>query len=240
LEPLTYFEAHGEKRPFVPKKCTCEQAQEEDRKREQWLLEQREYERKMSIEQVLRDSMIPKRWEQRIFESFKVTPANKKAFDIAKEYADKFNPGDGDGLLFSGSIGTGKTHLAAAITMALIEKEVRVTFGTFGTLLAQLRNAFDGNGSERDIMRKYIKGPLLVIDDLGKEKVTDWVEQTIYEIVNTRYEDNKSLIITTNLDLAQLRQRYPNVGDAMVDRIIEMCRGVKLNGESWRRRGLNS
>jgi DNA replication protein DnaC len=235
---MTYVELGGKRRPLGVRRCDCPEAQahwarvdEQRRQREELL-------REMEIEQLIHASMIPARWRNRTFESFQVTDENRKAYETAKTYAETFDPAEGKGLLFTGTVGTGKTHLAAAITMYLLGQGQRVVFGTFGTLLAQLRHTYDGDGSERDVMRRFMRCPLLVIDDLGKEKVTDWVEQTIYEIVNTRYEDCKSLVITTNLSLTELRSRYPTVGDALVDRIIEMCQGVKMVGDSWRKKGV--
>jgi DNA replication protein DnaC len=74
-----------------------------------------------------------------------------------------------------------------------------------------------------------------VIDDLGKEKPTLWVEQMVYEIINGRYEDNKPVIITTNTSLVGIQDQYDKNGPAIVSRIVEMCQGVKMDGADWRK-----
>ncbi len=229
--------------PFGPLVCDCpkfvrKREEERRQRKEQERLEQ-DRQRKVHIEELFRRSALPERWRTRTFERFEVTPANAEAFATAKAYAEGFDPEAGKGLLLTGTVGTGKTHLAAAIAMELIGREHTVVFGTVTSLLAQVRSAYgDDRVSEMDIMRRLTRCDLLIIDDLGKERVSDWVEQTVYEIINTRYERNRSLIITTNMSLAEIRAKYANVGDAIVDRILEMCQGIRMVGDSWRRKAL--
>ena len=71
-----------------------------------------------------------------------------------------------------------------------------------------------------------------------EREVADWVQQTVYEIINNRYVNNKSLVITTNVSLGDIRERYQEHGDAIVSRILEMCRGVRLDGPDWRKKGV--
>ena len=77
---------------------------------------------------------------------------------------------------------------------------------------------------------------LLVLDDLGKEKPSEWVEETLYEIINARYVRRLPVIITTNVGLKAVETRYPWNGEAIVSRLFEMCAGVKVGGDDWRRR----
>ncbi|MCL6577035.1 MAG: ATP-binding protein [Kyrpidia sp.] len=135
------------------------------------------------------------------------------------------------------SLHKAKTHLAAAIAISLLEKKKSVVFGTVTPFLGQIRKTFDDDREhEWDVMRRFSWCDLLIIDDLGKEKVSDWVQQTVYEIINNRYVNNKSLVITTNMSLGDIRERYQEHGDAIVSRILEMCRGVRLDGPDWRKK----
>jgi DNA replication protein DnaC len=243
MHGITTIQLNGREYPFGPLVCDCEQFQaereakrraEEERKRQE-----QEKTRQLILEARFRESSLPERWRTRTFDRYQVTPANEEAYKTAKWYADTFDPKAGNGLLLTGTVGTGKTHLAAAIAMELISREHTVVFGTVTSLLAQVRNTFDSDReTEMEVMRRLTKCDLLIIDDLGKEKVTDWVEQTVYELINTRYERNKSLVVTTNLSLTDIRSKYANVGDAIVDRIIEMCQGVRIVGESWRKKAV--
>lgn len=227
----------------IPGRCECEEAQaqhaEQKRKRlvEEEAAEARE--RQLRIDRLHARSLIPSRWKTRTFEHLQVSETNRVAYENAKEYADAFKRGDGSGLLFTGSVGTGKTHLSAAIALELLEREFSVVFGTVTTLLAEIRRTYeDEKSSDYDVFNRMAKCDLLIIDDLGKEKVTEWVDQTIYEIINTRYENNKALIITTNMSLTTLRSKYTNTGEAVVSRILEMCHGIKMDGPDWRKKAL--
>jgi DNA replication protein DnaC len=241
LEPMTKIEIQGRTWEIGTKRCTCEKAvafwEERDRIAREFEEEQERLERERRLRELLRLSMIPARWETRTFEHYQVNDKNRVAFEKAKEYAETFNPKEGKGLLLTGTVGTGKTHLSAAIAMYLLQRLHSVVFGTVATLLAQLRGSFNSEKvTEWDILQRLMKCDLLIIDDLGKEKVTDWVEQTVYEIINARYENNRSLIITTNLSLTEIRAKYQNNGEAMVSRILEMCQGVKMDGTDYRKR----
>lgn len=239
LEPMALILG----RPFGAKRCTCEGAraywQERDEIAAQERRAEEEAQRKERLETLFRNSMLPSRWKNRTFENFVLTENNQTAFERARQYAERFDANSGDGLLFTGDVGLGKTHLAAAIAMHLLEREHTVVFGTVTSLLSQLRNTYDDHReTEKDVMRRLTRCQLLVIDDLGKEKVSPWVEQTVFEIINARYDDNKSVIITTNMDLPEIEKKYKDNGKALLDRIFEMCKGIKLSGKSWRKQGM--
>jgi DNA replication protein DnaC len=230
-----------------PARCTCPQAAEywaqvdEEERREQEAEEarQREIERQQRVERIMRKSQLPPRFQRRTFSNFRETPASAGPLNIAREYADNFKEqlAAGQGLIFTGGVGTGKTHLAAAITLHVLNQGYSVIFGTVTTLLGRIRQTYDEDAqeTERQVIDELVNVSLLVIDDLGKEKPTPWVEQMLYEIINARYEEEKPLIITTNTSMREIQDRYENTGPAIVSRIVEMCRGVKVDGDDWRK-----
>lgn len=237
------FEIAGTWRTFGYESCKCpENVANQERYEAAFRKEVEQHEeedRRKRIDQLFRNSKIPERWKTRTFDHFTVNETNEKAYHAALEYVEGFNPRSGSGLLLVGPVGTGKTHLSAAVAMALMDKEHRVVFGTINSLLSQIRYSYeDDKESEKELFDQYTKCSLLVIDDLGKEKVTEWTEQLVFDIINTRYERLKPVLITTNLNLKDIRAKYRENGDALVDRIVEMCQGVRLDGDSWRRKGL--
>lgn len=198
-----------------------------------------ENERKERVDKLFRQSLLPARWETRTFDAFQVNQTNREACEIARRYAKSFTRDCSNGLIFSGKVGRGKSHLCAAITMELLSRGHSVVFGTVTNLLAQIRNTYSSDKeTEKMVFDRFVRCQMLVIDDLGKEKVTDWTEQTVYELINARYEANKPLLVTTNMDVFRLPQRYPQNGEAILSRLLEMCRGVEMQGEDWRKRGL--
>ncbi len=247
MHQITTVTIHGVEMPFGPYVCECEGFQGErkaQREAQQHESDERDaYDRQQRIDRLFRDSTLPERWRSRTFDAYKLSPSNRSAYEMAKQYAINFDPKAGRGLLLTGDVGLGKTHLAAAVTMDLLGKGHSVIFGTVSSLLAQIRNTYDDDReSEMQVKGRLSNCDLLVIDEIGKEKVNAWVAQTVYDIVNARYERNKALIVTTNLSLTEIRARYDRriedvkigVGSAIVDRMIEMCDGVKLVGKSYR------
>lgn len=242
----------GREKPFGAKRCSCPEAQaywiESDRKLEADKAAREEYDRRMVIDQLFKQSLLPSRWRDRTFDAFEVTDENRQAYNAAKAYADNFSRETKDGLILSGKVGRGKTHLVAAVGMDLLSRGHSVIFGTVTGLLSQIRNTYSGSSRETEQMalKRLTRCQLLIIDDLGKEKVVDpktpseisWVEQTVYEIINTRYDDNKPFLITTNMNIFDLPKKYPNNGDAILSRLLEVCRGVPMDGPDWRTRGM--
>lgn len=130
--------------------------------------------------------------------------------------------------MLTGSVGTGKTHLAAAMAHYAIENGVITKFGNVTDIFQSLRDSFT---SDEDILSDVKAVPFLVLDDLGKERQTDWTTETIYSIINYRYEHMLPTVITTNLSMSDLQER---LGAATVSRLMEMCDYVEMNGEDYR------
>ena len=148
---------------------------------------------------------LPKETENRTFTNFKVYPEVKKAYESALKVAD----GTLKWLLLSSSNDTGKTHLAIAICREWLSKGKPAKYGMVPLLLDEVRDGFGekGDDSYRKRFEFLLKVPLLVLDDLGTENPTPWVQEKLEEIVDYRYINALPLVVTTNLSIKELPVR---------------------------------
>lgn len=236
----------------VPMRCGCAQAAakweaqeaEERRLAEEERRQREETARKERVERQLAQSGMKPRFLSRTFENFQRDTAGRtKAYRAAKEYADNFaaHRANGDGLYIEGTFGTGKTHLAAAIAIQLMEQGHSVIFRTADDLLREIKATFDDSGrEEQKVMDRLKKCDLLVIDDIGKEQATDWSTAQLYAIINDRYESQKPLVITTNFNENDLIavESPKGVGEhrirAILSRLHEICGLMTMNWQDWR------
>lgn len=156
-----------------------------------------------------------------------------KAYDIALGFAEKFDKNDGEGLLFTGDVGTGKTHLAAAISAEIIRKySATVEFVSYTEALATIRAAFsESNNNDVKLEERMGKADLLVIDDLGKENLSAFTKNVLYRVVNGRYKDKLPLIITSNYGIESLSKRLDY---GTFSRIADVCKVVEMRGIDYR------
>lgn len=236
-----------------PVLCGCEKAvtHRERDVREQELLRiqdddlRRKEEQRKKINRLFEQSRMGERFKVRTFDTYKVNNKNRSAYETSLKYADNFQDykSKGIGLIYTGQNGTGKTHLAAAITNKLIHQGTPVVFGTLITLLDKIKQSYTGDADESKILHLYSTVDLLVIDDLGKERTTEWVLEKLYHVVNERYEKNLPIVITTNYDANSLIQRLslkgdPGTSQAVVSRLYEICRGEEFSWEDYRMSGV--
>ena len=247
--------------PYGAERCTCpeavaayekekaeKQAKEEAEKKAEVERKQRE-----RIRSIVGESGMGDRFLRRTFETFQITDDNQRAAATALRYAQNFErllpkPGEPEpgrnGMFIAGPPGTGKTHIAAAIANYLIAQGLPVVCMTMIDLLERIKRTYSNTGeNEGTVLNLYKTVPLLVIDDIGKEPPTEWAISTIYNIINGRYEAYLPTIVTTNYDTDALivrmtprETRDDTTARATIDRLMEMCRGVTLAGESWRAR----
>ncbi len=181
------------------------------------------------IKLLLRKSNLGKKFFTRTFETFEVNPENEPAHEACYNLASGKRT---KGILISGANGIGKTHLAAAIVNYLAEKGTQVYFQNIVDLKDELMNNFR-NGTEK-IMGKMEKCQVLVLDDLGAERSKEnstFIEELIYKIVNRAYEDERSIVITTNLENEDIIIRY---GDRTMSRLLDMCDFIHFDSRDRR------
>lgn len=194
----------------------------------------REKDDRARMEGLFRDARIPARYRGKTLDNFdKAYQPN--AHRIACEYATTWPKPEGESLFFVGPVGTGKSHLARAILTEMIGRhKISGVAVTVPSLMDDLRpGADEGLRAERIDVLKTV--PLLVLDDLGAQRTTEWVTERLFVIVNARYDEMLPTIITSNVYLEDLC-KLPG-WDRLVDRIVEMARRVRLDGASYRTRG---
>jgi DNA replication protein DnaC len=137
----------------------------------------------------------------------------------------------GRGLWFVGPTGTGKTTLAMLVSQAALKQGRSVAIYSLPRLLNEIRDTHRAERSHVDLLDRLTAVDLLHVDDVGAERTTDWVLEELYSIVNARYEDQRSMVITTNLDHDQLSAQ---ISDRTVSRLTEMCMQLPLHGHDRR------
>ena len=193
---------------------------------------------------LLAAARIPRRYAECSFESFKRAPGTSQdtALLASQKVVHEF-PSD-RGLLLMGPAGVGKTHLAVSIIKGLIGKGIGGVFCEFGSLLKEIQDSYNpiSRSSELKVLAPIYETDVLVLDELGATIPTDWVRDTMYQIINKRYNDRKLTIFTTNYSDARRSDREQvledRIGTRLRSRLYEMCTKVVLDGGDYRRVGL--
>lgn len=185
------------------------------------------------IEALYQRSGIPLRFQSRTFEGYEAKgEGQERALRLSRAYADQWTlmRERGTCLIFSGSPGTGKTHLACAIANAVIKQGSSALFTTVSDALRTIKRAYgkDALTSEHDAINELVGPALLILDEVGMAYDTDHSKTLIFDLMNKRYEGMKPTLLLTNLDAAALRE---HLGDRITDRLREG--GGKLISFAW-------
>lgn len=195
----------------------------------------------MRVQRLIEEARIPQRYEHCDLDSYIPNhESQKKAKIYVQKFLDKY-PQIDVGLLFLGTCGVGKTHLAVALLKQVIEEKGDAgLFYDFRDLLREIQASWNSvsQSSELEVLRPVLEAKVLVLDELGANKPTEWVRDTIAHIINCRYNNKKITIFTSNyLDLPTrqgeetLRDR---IGVRLRSRLYEMCREVEIGGVDFR------
>jgi DNA replication protein DnaC len=221
---------------WVSRACECQEMQREERR--------------------LGAAKIPERYRDYDLDGYDFFPgidaSLRRAHQTARHFVDAY-PVDtaGKGLLFTGSIGVGKTHLAVGVLRRLVrDRGVKGLFCDYRELLKNIQNSYNPQVSvtELELLQPVFNAEVLVLDDLGAQKPNEWVWDTVSLILNTRYNNKQTTIITTNYPdappgggaqtdaerAAREQTLGDRIGERMRSRIAEMCICVEMKGKDFR------
>ena len=223
------FSLSKDKHPVLVKcMCECDSkifAEEEKIRRQE--------EELRKIESLKNASLIESKLRNATFETYKQTQDNTKLLKIAKKYVENFEKmyKQSQGILFWGTVGTGKSYTAACIANELLNRRVPVIMTSFVKIFQQIQLSQD---EEIKLINQFNAAKLLIIDDFGTERNTDYGLEKVYNIIDSRYLTGKPLILTTNLTLPEMRETLDIRYRKIYDRVFEMCYPVQAVGKSWR------
>jgi DNA replication protein DnaC len=225
---------------WVSRPCACQEAERERRR--------------------IIAAQLPARYRDCTLDTFEIyheaDRSLSEALLTARRFVDEYPSATaGKGLLFIGSMGVGKTHLAVGVLQRLVrERGVKGLFCDYRELLKSIQNSYNPEvrTTELELLQPIFAAEVLVIDDLGAQKPNEWVWDTVALILNTRYNDRQTTIITTNyqdlpagggnLTDAERAAREPSLGDRIGDRmrsrLAEMCIRVWMSGKDCRQTGI--
>ncbi len=223
-------------------RCNCEEANKIWKQYDEIIEKEKLKEFNLKqIDKLFKNNNLGKRQLNSTFKNYKITDKNKKAYENAKKYTNKLINGETNmGLFITGAYGVGKTYLASCIANETIKNNITVIFGTLIQLLDFIKDTYkDYNTSDKEYLDLYSSIDLLIIDDLGKEKPTEWVLEKLFLIVNNRYNNYLPIVITTNYNRNQLRERLCinknySIVDSIISRLYEMCCGIEIKDEDHR------
>ena len=213
---------------------TAKKAEEEEAER----IRDRENQRLARISKYRREAFTDRKMENCTFEND--DGENQQLSTLAHNFADNFPElyQKGKGLLLYGGVGTGKSFATACIVNALVEEEYRCHMTSFSRIANELLAcSFEEKLAYADSFSKYA---LLVIDDFGSERDTEFMEEVVYSIINARYQSEKPIIVTTNISKEEIMHPRTLNEERVISRLFEMCLPFEITGKDRRKRILES
>lgn len=212
-----------------PVLCDCRKERDEKERQEI------ENMKALSRIQLLREqSLMDERLSSATFDVCQTTPHNERAVKICRKYADRFDEmfKRNQGLLMYGAVGTGKSFLSACIANQLLKSGVPVVMTSFVKLIGKFRS-FTEDDATIDLLNT---AKLLIIDDLGAERSTDYSLEKVYDVIDSRYRAKMPMILTTNVPFSEMKQTPDVRYQRIYDRVFENCYPIQFTGPSWRRK----
>ena len=219
------------RRDHHPAECDCQRAAREEREAAE---ERRRH--LDTVEELKRRGFIDPAMREWTFEN---DNGENPQTGTARFYAEHWDTmkDENIGYLFWGTVGTGKSYLAGCIANALMEKEIPVYMTNFALILNDLVTSFENRNEYISHLCRY---PLLIIDDFGMERGTEYGLEQVYNVIDSRYRSRRPLIVTTNLTLQELQNPPDTAHSRIYDRLIEMCAPVCCTGSNFRRKAAQS
>jgi len=182
-------------------------------------------------------AVIPKKYRGVSFDRPPITTIRDGIVSQVRRYVREIDERleSGEGLWLHGPVGTGKTSLAMLVSKAALDAGHTVAIYSLPRLLAEIRTTFDDDSahSYTDLLDRLTSVDLLHIDDVGAEKTSPWVLEQLYALINTRYEEERAVIITTNLERDELAEQ---INERTVSRLEEMCEILPIWGRDLRQK----
>lgn len=218
----------GGREIIVP--CICKCKVEENKRKEE---EEKKRQEMQRLERLKASSLMDAKLKSARLDGYQVDGDNQKIYNLAGNYVKRFDEmyEKRQGLLFWGTVGTGKSYTAACIANELLDQMIPVVMTSFVKILQNIQGNHD---EEERIMAGLNVAKLLIIDDLGAERSTDYVLEKVHNIIDSRYLSGKPLILTTNMTLKDMQESEDIRYRRIYDRIFEMCFPVRFAGRSWR------
>lgn len=216
------------KEMVVPVVCRCRKEEIERKKKTD-----EHNERMIRIQRLRGASMMTEEFRRASFKNYTIRDENEKVYRLAVNYCRRFPEmkKKNQGLLFYGPTGSGKSYTAACIANALLEMEVSVIMTSFVKILADIHL----NEKEAEYIQVLNSATLLIIDDLGAERDTEYATEKVYNVIDSRVREGKPMILTTNLALSDMLECRDIQKRRIYDRIFEACFPAEVAGKSFRK-----